>query len=456
MPHTQDLNVEALKSRCYDVIDKFHHRAALRDDDIRSWVSSVVESHGEAAIWHANRAGGFGGSDIGVLARNFSGHRADHMNSAHDIVSSKLLKSVPSENTGDLRRGNENEPQHAQKYYDKYSAKRDIDAYNTLTKSQGLRAWMRYSPDDVILMPSAQPNPSLGGMRAKRFLIDYKAPRRVEEDDSIAFQYACQLHQGAMICNKAGVHLDGLMLSQFDWAGWSLKDDNVPYDPEISKLILVAGDHYFGYMMRGELPAYMFTPKFEREMEFVEEFGKKTQRLAHISAMGKAFTDESELLAAEIKNSFKDIRLAGKKMVIGDMTVTAVNMVDHAKINTLLDKADVLALRKKNVKPDYDTDAMVQKIKDLGGDPEEFRIDKIDADKAYPVLIEKGFDPEQFMTEQIRFKVAEHLKQAAKELVKISFPRDEVDGNDLVDQAPEGEIHEEQIVEREVQRSAMG
>lgn len=463
-PTTDDV-----KNRCLAIIDKYHHREALREDDIRAWVSHVVGEHGDAAVWHAARAAGFGGSDIGVLARNYSGHRADHQVSARDIVASKLLKEVPSEDSGDLRRGHDNEPLHAQRFYEKYAAKRDEVAFETLTKSQGLRRWMRYSPDDVVLLPAANPNPALNGQYFVRLLIDYKAPRRVEEDDSIAFQYACQLHQGAMICAKAGVHLDGLMLSQFDWAGWALKDDNIPYDPEISKLILKAGDHYFDYVMRGDLPPYIFTPKFDREAEFIEAFGAKAQRLAHLSAVGKAFMDEAELVASEIKASLKDVRLAGKRMQLGDLGVTAVNMVDHQKINELLGKDGVADVRKKGGKPEYDAAAMVMKLRELGHDVNVYRIDKIDADIAYPVLIDKGFDPEAFMTEQIRFKVAEHLKESARQLVQASFPKEAaieqpaevieqpqiVVVQDLADQTAEQDVREGQFTERQAQRTSM-
>lgn len=469
MSELSNTGTQAIKTRCYEIIDRFHHRAALRDDDIRLWVTEVVKAQGEAAAWHATRASGFGGSDIGVLVRNFKGDRADHMNSAHDIVASKLLKSVPEEDMGDLRRGHENEPAHAKKYYEKYSAQRDEASYNTLTNSQGLRVWMRYSPDDVILMPASLPNPALKGLYARRLLIDYKAPRKVEEDDSVAFQYSCQLHQGAMICAKAGVHLDGLMLSQYDWAHWELKDDYIAYDPEISRLILQAGDHYFDYAMRGELPPYIFTRKFDREAEFIDAFGEKAQRLAQISAVGKAFLDKAESLGQELKQGLKDVRLAGKKMQLGDLAVTAVNLVDHEQINKLLSR-DEIALLRKTTAPDFDSEAMASKLTELGVDIQAFRIDKIDADKAYPLLIEKGFDPEQFMVEQIRFKVANHLKIAATELVKESFPgpvevmpeliqapvvAGVAANENLVDLSAEQNVREAQITERPAQRTAM-
>jgi len=455
---TQDPSASALKQRCREIIDRFHHREALREEDIRGWVGEVVGVHGEAATWHAARASGFGGSDIGVLVRNFNGHRADHQVSAHDIVASKLLKSLPTEDSGDLRRGHENEPVHALKYYAKYAAKRDDVAFDTLTKSQGLRRWMRYSPDDVVLLAVDRPNPALGGAYARRLLIDYKAPRVVEEDDAIAFQYACQLHQGAMICAKAGVHLDGLMLSQYDWANWELKDDHVAYDASLSRLILQAGDHYFDYVMRGEIPPYIFTPKFDREQEFVEAMGEQAQRLAHLLAVSKAFKDASEALANDIRDHFKGVRLAGKRMQLGDLGVLGVSLPDHVKINALLSREAAAAVRKKGSEPAYDFAAMAAKLKEYGCDAMDYRVDKVDAEKAFAILADLGHDPEQLMTEQIRFTPAEHLKEAAQQLVRDSFPRDlagSAANEDLAVVTAQENVREGQFAERPAPRTAM-
>lgn len=459
---------ELIKSQCFKVIDTFAHRSALRDDDVRAWVSEVVRSHGEAAVWHATRAGGFGGSDIGVLVRNFGGHRADHQSSAHDIVASKLLRTTPIESTGDLRRGNENEPRHAEHFYQKYAAHRDTKAFESLSKAQGLRAWMRYSPDDVVLVPAAKSNPGLGGMKSRRLLIDYKAPRNIDTSDSIAFQYACQLHQGAMVCAKAGVHLDGLMLSQFDWANWELKDDSVPYDADLSSLILQAGDYYHEFLMRGEVPSYIMKPKFDRQDEFIKLIGEEAQRLAHISAIQSAFEKEQSHATAKIKAALgDDTRLAGTKMQIGDLSITAVVMTDHEKINKLLSRDEIKSLRKKGQKVEYDASAMASRLTEMGVDVEIFRTDKVDPEKAYDYLLGRGHDPEQLMTEQIRFKVSDHLKESAIEMVHSNFPRISDEKQVLIDAVSstpqldtnvieiENSVREGQFTERHSQRTSM-
>lgn len=413
---------DEIKAQCRKIIDGFRHREAIREDDIREWISHVVAEAGEAATWHATRAGGFGGSDIGILVRNFQGARADHQASAHDIVASKLLRAVPNEETGDMRRGHANEPRHAEMYYAKYGAVRDVEAYTKLSKATGLRVWMRYSPDDVVLQPAEVPNPALGGRLLRRLLIDYKAPRRVEPDAEIAFQYSCQLHQGAIISAHAGIHLDGLQLSQFDWAGWELKDDYVQYDQELARLILTAGDHYYDYVMRGELPPYVMTPVFSEVDEFVRRYGQKAQMLAQISAMAKAFTDEAERRADELKAELKGTRLAGTKLPMGDLTVTAVRLLDHEAIAKALTPDELHTVRKVGDRPAYDTAAMVAKLKSLNVDVKQFRTERADPDKAYELLLAKGFDPESMMEEQLRLGVSNFLKQQAQDVVAATYP----------------------------------
>lgn len=77
------------------------------------------------------------------------------------------------------------------------------------------RKWMRYSPDDTVIKDG------------KRYLIDYKAPG---EPGDVKFRYACQLHQGRMVCEHSGVHIDGMILVQLDWRTWDIRDAGNPAD----------------------------------------------------------------------------------------------------------------------------------------------------------------------------------------------------------------------------------
>jgi len=193
----------ALERRVWDIVDRLPQREAIRTADATAWVDDVVAKHGEAALWHATRLGGFGGSEIGVLIRNRHGERADHGASAHDIVEAKLMRRAPLEETSHLRRGHENEDLHAQRFWAKWGAVRDVAAYEALKNAKGSHPWMRYSPDDVVRMPLRVDVGDDGRpvfVRTKQasllWLIDYKAPSQVDASARIAMQYAAQLHQG--------------------------------------------------------------------------------------------------------------------------------------------------------------------------------------------------------------------------------------------------------------------
>jgi len=417
-------STQEIEAECIRIIDRHAHRDAIREGDLRLCVREVVAAHGEAAVWHATRAGGFGGSEIGVLVRNHAGVRADHQASAHDIVEGKLLRRMPLEDTGHLRRGHENEERHAQWFWNKYGARRDQNAFEQLGSSVGLRAWMRYSPDEVALISIEQPNPAMGGQRVARWLVDYKAPSVVDESDEVKFQYACQLHQGALICAKLGIHLDGLMLSQFDWAGWQLKDDHVGYDPELSRLILQAGDHYWAYVLRGEAPDYVRRPRFDGEAQLRKEWEPRANLIARLKAMDKAV--EAVLTPEEtaLREHLKAYRMSGTRCTVGDLSISTVAKIDLEAVRDALgdDGERVLeSLARKGSSSSYDADAMAKHLRALGVSMKQFVKVSLDEAKVYDWAVANKLDPESFIKEEVRFSASEDLKQRALDSVRQVF-----------------------------------
>lgn len=419
-------DIRAITAQCRAIIDKHRQRDLIREDDLNAWLGNVVPRMGQAAIWHAIRAGGFGGSEIGVLVKNHLGVRGDHGQSAHDIIEGKLLRRVPDEETAVLQRGHDNEPRHAEFFWKKYRCKRDQDAFKKLSEATGLRVWMRYSPDEVVLVPSTEPNPALGGLRAERWLADYKAPSEVDESDKVSFQYVCQLHQGAMICAQHGIHLDNLVLSQFDWKGWGLKDDQIPYDPQLAQQILVAGDHYWEHVMRADVPRYVTRARFADERDLQEKFGAMGQRLAQMLALQKTLEVETKAMADEIKESLADQRMAGTRLSLGDLKLSSSVTVDNDKVAELIPKEgfeDIYKrLRKKGASATYDADAMAAKLRELGVDIKPFAEKKFDPDKAFEWLQDAGLDPEAFMKESLRMTPTDELKVQAQDIVREVFP----------------------------------
>lgn len=446
-------NQTALKAKCRSIIDGFAHREAIREGDLTAWVNEVVGQHGEVAVWHAVRAGGFGGSEIGVLVRNFLGHRADHQNSAHDIVEGKLLRRTPSEETGDLRRGHDNEENHAQWFYKKYGAQRDEQAFKTLADSTGLRPWMRYSPDEMALIPTNTPNPALGGAKFARILVDYKAPRQVDEADEVAFQYAAQLHQGALVCAKAGVHLDGLMLSQFSWAGWCLKDDQVPYDPELAKAILQAGDHFWDYVLRGQVPRYITRSRFEDDGKLAMQWMETAQAVAQMRAMAKALADEADRRLEPLKNELGKMRLGDQRLSIGDLHISTAMLVDHSAVAELIPDEKHGEFVKKGGSPSYSTEKMAAHLRTLGVPLKQFSTTKFDDKKVWDWMLANDQDPEALITEQLRISPSKALQEQARETVAMTYGEPAV-GEAANDEGAQDD-REGQITERSAPRSAM-
>ena len=425
---------DALRQRVWGIVDALPHRAAIREADARQWVDAVVGAHGEAAVWHAIRLNGFGGSEIGVLLRNYLGERADHGMSARDIVEAKLMRRAPLENTAHLRRGHENEEPHARRFWAKWGAQRDQQAYDLLKNTKGSHPWMRYSPDDVVRMPyrvverdgrlalarAASDKPAL-------WLIDYKAPSQVDPGDKIAFQYAAQLHQGAILCAEAGLRLDGMMLSQFDWAGWSLKDDVVPWDPAMGQGLLEAGDHYWEYVLRAELPPYVLSPRWEEDPAYLERMRDVARQYAALAALSDAAKEQADALRAMLMQPLADKRLDGARIEFVDeqnghklLTVSASKLLDKELAAQLLTPEQLDACGKKEF--EYDAEAMARFLQNQGVDVSAFKRRKLDADKVFALAARLGMDAQRLVKEQPMLRVAPHIKESMREYLRQAYP----------------------------------
>jgi hypothetical protein len=427
----QTKSKDEIIAKVWQLVNALPHRGAIIESDARSWVDEVVGLHGEAAIWHAIRLNGFGGSEIGVLVRNRAGVRADHQASAHDIVAGKLMRKAPTETNGHMTRGHENEEPHSRRFYAKYGAYRDEAAYDALKNAQGRRPWMRYSPDDVVQMPvsmvmdaSGSYYPSMRDDQSKRWLIDYKAPSKVEVGDEIAFQYACQLSQGAILCAESGIVLDGMMLSQFDWANWALKDDVVVWDQGIGQSVLDAGDFYWEYVGRGAIPDYIRTEEMQGTESYASEYIKAAEMFANLSSLADAAKKRADEIRKGLLAPIEGTRLAGQKITFGVsgapvLTVSAKRMLDREATLKIFTDEQVAACAGKNI---YDGDLAISHLRELGVDLKPFRKPDLDVTKVYALAAQMGLDPDALVQEQITMSVSPDLKKAMAAFIDENYP----------------------------------
>lgn len=458
MSQTSLTDIEALKTALWKKLDTLPQRDVIDRSDASQWIDFMANVMPNDAMWHMIRAGGVGGSEIGGLVRNFMGFRADHGFSAHDWALSKLLRKTPEPAQGVMQRGHDMEPLHAQRFYQQYGTRRDQAAYDKLSKSQGSHIWMRYSPDDVVWFDVPTVFTTVDGdvQVQERVLIDYKAPTTIDMNARIAFQYACQLHQGAILCQEQGIEIYGCMLSQFDWASWSLKNDFVQIDPEICELIKQVGDHYWGCVMNAEIPRYVVRERLELDPDLHNAYAKAAERLGAINAM----KTQLENASAEVKQflsaglNLGERRLEGQVLAYpGAIKISAPQSVDEQKVRKVLGEDAVQALlveqpelrghspevidavreilgeqaaralQVKNTKTEYDAAALAKRLKELGEDIKPYRkLTKMDPALAFDALIQAGHDPEDFVTETVRITVDPAMKARAEDWFESSFP----------------------------------
>lgn len=425
MPQIQIRNAEQqrIAREVWAIINALPHREAIREGDARQWVDTVVGTYGELAKWHATRAGGFGGSQIGALVRNFHGQRADHMASARKIVEGTLLRSVPDEPNGQMQRGIDMEPSHRKWFLRKYGAHRDEKGLEILSKSTGMRPWMRYSPDELAFMPSPIDS---SNDEMQRWLGDYKAPTEVEKKDKVSFQYVAQLHMGRLVCEHNGLKIDGMILSQFDWGSWSLKDDVIPYIPELDQMIIQAGDHYWDYVMRGELPPYILKERLENSKEIADALAEDAFRLSRIKSMGKVFTDAAEDLQKRMVERLQGLHFGSSALSIANsLKVTAVPVLDDEKVLELVPEEILENIPTKENKSRYDTDKLLARVRETMRPGEKLKqflaVGNMDAEALYQAAADAGIDAEALMKEQLRVSIDPTVAAEAQKFLFREF-----------------------------------
>lgn len=416
MQNAKDKKAE-ITARVWSIIDALPQRAAIESADARAWVDDVVGRYGDLAAWHATRAGGFGGSQIGALVRNFSGQRADHEQSAHDIVAGALLRKTPDEPNGHMRRGIAMEDQHRRWFYEKYGAVRDERGFKLLSKGVGSRAWMRYSPDDLVLMAAP------GQTQIQRYLIDFKAPSNVDAAEAVAFQYACQLHMGSRVCEHNGISVDAMLLSQFDWAGWQLKDDLVDQIEGLNELIESAGDHYWAYVLRGEVPPYVRKERIGDEADLQKQLNEPALRLARLKAIVTALEKRVKLVEQEVKPVVEKLHFGTSKLQLSGIAYSAVAVLDEEQIRASLPEEVILSLPlKASSTKQYDGTKMAAAMREAGLDTKPFLLPgNFDPQAVYDALVLHDVDADSLYTEQIRSKVDTKLAEQVSAWVDRTF-----------------------------------
>ena len=309
-------------------------------ETVNAWIDGVRRVDPDRLEWHLRRAGGFGGSDMGALIAGFEG-RYHVFNSAREIVSGKLFRSLPDGETVDTRRGTELEP-FIQKLFERRMTRegrswtRREDYMETLqnTPHPSVR-WHQSSPDDIIEVDG------------ETWLVDYKAPTQDMLDHyrkALDFtDYEAQLHHYRHGAVGRGIKIDRMVLSMYDYKSNDVELFEIEHNPELDRQLIEIGDHYWdNYVLKGEVPAY--APR-RVEVE-ADDAPANIKDDAQKWIWAKAIGDAAAMVAADKREAVE--AWAQEQGHLGDVTMTF---------------AGLMQVKAKDV---FDLDAAVVRLLDLG------------------------------------------------------------------------------------------
>lgn len=397
----------------------------IRENRLNAWLDLMQDD--PRAEWHAERLSGIGGSEIGILVAHKRGEPDAFGGTAYGLVLEKNLTFLPQKQTLAMRKGIFLENGIRQFFTEDYGCVRDEDAVNKLTFAKRLRPWMRYSPDDVVLLGN------------KRYLVDYKHPNAATGHGDIYLRYRSQLHMGAMISESVGVKIDGMLLVQYpEDGGDNLVVSDVPFDLEIARDIIDAGDEAWHHIVSGtnydppDLAEVLELPEAE-----MDAFHRLMSEFSSCKAVA-AFAGERATLAKEEALKILEVHPVDSVAKIAAPGVS-VSVADPAIDFDLLAQAIGDDAAKK---PLYDTNAVLSALLDEGRDMAAFETGKFEWDEA--VMVEQaekiGLDVTGFLFNGYRVttKTKEWFTETVAALVK-----------DVINKIPEPEVPELKKVARQ-------
>ena len=372
--------------------------AHIKSEDAERWIAKIRQVDPEREEWHLKRLNGIGGSEIGTI---ISG--SDFFSSANLIAKGKLMRVLPQDDNGDLRRGRAMEDIVRDIFRKKYSAE-PLDSVMKEAGNVRLHGWLVGNPDDVV---------RIGG---KVYLVDYKAT--VDSDSSdVHFGYVCQLHHYNHIVKAiTGKGADGFLLVKHSYKEWDAKALVVPFDPKLSDKILEAGtDFWENYVLQGKEPPL---PSFggedvEEPVEVAEERREMERRLMAVLACKKEL--------AELEKEAKEA-LVGFFSEHGGKTEILSSQMRRGKDYEAAMKQIVLACGKNLADyqipgSSWDADAMGRALIDKGEpDLQKYRIPEMDEEKVKALAEEYGLDGDLLAAKGQSFSLPRGTVESVEEL----------------------------------------
>ncbi|WP_119564627.1 hypothetical protein [Vibrio cholerae] len=251
------IDKQKIEDEVYSIISAVPQRNYIRDEDLHSWVSHVMEHMPEKAIFLAKRLGTIGGSEIGVFVQakrnreyeSVSDYGFSHV-SDHQLIEEKLLRRLPEIENDNFTRGNLFEDKAAEAYFmhlsEKYkTVKNRPDIKRKILEAKAIYPWARVQVDDVWFCDG------------KLILTDYKVPS-VQSFNAMMYSepltYSCQTTLGKMIAKSIGIEIDLMTVCPLDINKGRVNEIIVEEDQKLEEEIIETGLYYHDLICNGRMP----------------------------------------------------------------------------------------------------------------------------------------------------------------------------------------------------------
>ena len=365
--------------------------ACFTEQQVEAWLTTLVQRASADPDWsgltleqQVRRLGGFGASEIGVLV---GGRRGEYspFDTARELVARKLLLDVPDPADEHMRRGIVMEPLIRAEFLRLSGAtRRDDLAQRVATHTATRWPWMLATPDDFV---------DIDGVLG---VVDYKAPAEPLAELSLAQR--CQLHQIRLLAEDLGLPVRWQAIVAWNHRRGGPDVFLCERDPHLEQDIIDAGEHYWHrHVLTGELPpwpsrvalALNLADLSSAAKAEIEDLAERYLRLDLLAKEAKTLTDAARehLLVCCGAHQLADA------VISGPVQIKPQAMWNREAVEARLDEAE----RTPFLRFKWDTQALVDRVRALGGNPDAARVTSeptLDLEAAATWLIERKGLPE--------------------------------------------------------------
>lgn len=396
-----------LHEQVKSVIDTLPQRGVIPDAVAERWISGIIEMDPERAVWHARRAAGIGGSEVGELLRRDLGMQ-QLFKSPEQISREKLLLDLPEPDNPYIRRGRELE-RLAQRVYERLTGRssvKDKAQYRAIFDQPHKHyPFAVGNPDDI--------NETDQGI----VIPDYKVRSSLDWSADIDLNYSGQCHwYGSIYTSRAEVSgeavsidhyalaeldipnnlLDGLLerlqdpkvsedecdqmiermaaqVAEWNIRGFGMKVTAFDHDPQLANDLFAAAQKLWdGYVLEG-VPYYETRQLQEPDAEVRERVQQLTRELGDARVAQKAAEDTNARCTSELS----------ELGAVYDLSGCVVAEDEYAPLSiTQTPKLDIEAAAKHLISQGHELETLSDASKG-----------KVNSQKAVELLQANGIDP---------------------------------------------------------------